>query len=111
MNKSIDLELGTRLAGNNKQAAKELLLILAKNLPQDIKSIKTFYQKQQYDLLRNSVHKLRGALCYCGTPSLKSAADQLDEALKQYKIDQLENLIATMEQEAQTVLNAITNLK
>src|SRR3990167_2734550 len=107
MNRAIDWKLGTKLAGNNRKVAEELLLLLAKNLPHDIQKINLFWQKQDYDLLLNYMHKLRGALCYCGTPLLKSAADELDNALKKNQTARLAKLIEKFNQEAQAVLKAM----
>lgn len=110
MNKSIDWELGTKLAGNDQKVAKELLLLLAKNLPNDIEKIKILWKKQDYDLLLNHVHKLRGALCYCGTPLLKSAVDELDQALKKNPTASLAKLIKKLEQEARSVLEIVSSI-
>lgn len=110
MNKSIDWDLGTKLAGNNRQTAEELLLILAKNLPGDIKKITEAWKTENHQAMANHLHKLHGALCYCGTPALKSITEELEQALKQKKFTQLNKLMQQFEQEARQVLTVISAL-
>ena len=55
MNNAIDWELGTKLAGNSREAAEELLTILVKNLPDDLKRIKKLWQEKKYSALLEQV--------------------------------------------------------
>jgi len=78
----IDWDLATKLAGHHKEIAEELLALLVKTLPDDIKKIKEFYVAQKYPELLKQVHKLHGALCYCGLPRLKTLIACLETDLK-----------------------------
>lgn len=78
----IDWALGTRLAGNNRQLAEEIILLLLKNLTQDVANINKLYQQHQLDELFKHIHKLHGAVCYCGLPRLKKLLSQLETDLK-----------------------------
>lgn len=77
----IDWELGQKLAGNNLQRAQEMLSELLDHLPGHVDSIQAAYQQQDRLALKEAVHHLHGALCYCGTPSLKEAARNLEIAI------------------------------
>lgn len=100
----IDWDLGTELADNKKDLAEEMLALLVKNLPTDMKEIKEAYQNRQYEELLKQVHKLHGAVCYCGVTRLKQAIATLEGALKQHKLDELNALFLNFEFEINEVL-------
>jgi len=77
----IDWELGQKLAGNNLELAKEMMKDLLGDLPNHLKAIQQAHQQNDLDALKGAVHHLHGALCYCGTPSLKEAARNLEIAV------------------------------
>jgi two-component system sensor histidine kinase BarA len=102
----IDWNLSKKLAGNNEQTAKEMLALLIKSLPLDLDQIKKhFLQKQNLELLR-SVHRLHGALCYCGVPRLKQATQALENALKKQNLLELPILFSQFEGEVSQVIDA-----
>jgi two-component system, NarL family, sensor histidine kinase BarA len=78
----IDWKLGATLLGNKEDAAKEILGLFIKGLPEEIANIKKLHLDGNYTLLRSSVHKLHGAICYCGTPRLKVIIASLETELK-----------------------------
>lgn len=102
----IDWELGAKLAGNNTKAAEEMLALLIKMLPDDLAQIKNAYIENQYDQLARFIHRLHGALCYCGVPRLKTATHQLESALKCDKTQEIKTLFDQFEHEAQQLLTA-----
>jgi len=78
----IDLELGTSLMNNNATVAKEMLDYLVSELPTTKALLTSLFKNNNWPELKNQVHKLRGALCYCGVPRLKFVADNLEVALQ-----------------------------
>lgn len=78
----IDDELGIKLAGNKKELANELLCLFMKNLNEEISSINELYTIKNYPELIRRIHRLHGAVCYCGLPRLKSVITQLETELK-----------------------------
>lgn len=78
----IDWEASIKLAGGQKKLAQDLLLLLAKTLPRDTADIKQLAKEENYPELTVRVHKLRGALCYCGLPRLKSLLSLLETRIK-----------------------------
>jgi two-component system sensor histidine kinase BarA len=94
----IDWEQGKKLAGNNASLADEILGMLIQRLEKDLALIKELNEKSLHEALRNEVHKLHGAVCYCGTPRLKATLMRLETDLKTnimsdlpYLLDQLSN--------------------
>jgi len=79
---TIDWALADRLAGNNHEQAKEILALLLELLPTHQQEIVTTYQQKNWPALLQALHKLIGALCYCGTPRLKKAIENLHQSIK-----------------------------
>lgn len=100
----IDWEQGLKLAGNREDLAKEILGMLAKRLEHDLTLIKELNAKGDYNALRDEAHKLHGAVCYCGTPRLKSVLAKLETDLKNNIMDDLPNLLDQLNVEVTLVL-------
>ena len=81
-NSIVDWELGLRLANSKPDLAKELLTILKETLPDDLVSINSTFETEDTDMLLQQVHRLKGAVRYCGVPGLHEAVEQFDIALK-----------------------------
>lgn len=102
----IDWELATKLAGNKKELAEEMLCFLLKTLPQDrlaILELRHTHTQNPTELLRR-VHKLHGALCYCGVPRLKALVAHLETALKNNIMDGLPSLLDQLDVEIDLLL-------
>lgn len=104
--RSIDWELGTRLAGNKREVAEEMLGLLVKNIPLEIQQMRLSLENKDYKTLQQQVHKFHGALCYCGVPRLKTITAELETSLKQDKIKTIPALFSLLEKEAEQVLAA-----
>lgn len=100
----INWELGIKLAGGNKKLAEDVLEVLIKTLPADIHTIQQLYLAQSYQTLRQQVHKLHGAVCYCGTPRLKTLLAQLEITLKNNIITDLSSLLNQLDVEVKLLL-------
>lgn len=85
----IDWELGQKLAGGNLSLAKELFSKLLNSLPQDKAQINEDFKMKDWKALRDHVHKLHGACCYCGVPELKRCAKELEAAAAENKVDEI----------------------
>lgn len=103
----MDWALGIKLAGNSRKTAEELLDLLAKNLPNDLIKMEALWREKNYPALLAEVHKLHGALCYCGAPELKAVTISLEKALKQ---NQMSELTPLMSQFKIAVKNILTYL-
>lgn len=103
----IDWDLGIKLAGK-KEIAEEILGFLVSTLAQDNEDIQHLYQQKQFIELKNRVHKLHGAVCYCPTPRLKQVLAQLETDLKTNIMDGLAPHIAELNKEVRLVLAAYT---
>lgn len=100
----IDWELAIKMAGQKKELAEEILNLLLASLPTDMATIKALYQAKNYPELQKQVHKLHGALCYCGLPRLKSVTALLETALKNNIMSSLPSLFDQLDVEATSLL-------
>lgn len=100
----IDWELGSRLAGNHLDLANDMLAMLTSRLPVDIHAINQHHLEKNYVELQAQVHKLHGAVAYCGTPRLKAVVAHIDQNLKQQLINHLSLLIEHLNIEVNTLL-------
>jgi two-component system, NarL family, sensor histidine kinase BarA len=107
----IDRELGIKLAGNKPDLADEMLFMLVKTLPEEMQGLK--HAKQQGDTvdLQKRLHKLHGAVCYCGVPRLKKIIATFETALKQSDTSNVCGFFKELENEIEQVLTQTSNLK
>ncbi len=107
----VDWELAMQLAGNSREHAEEMFVLLVKDLPSELANIKQAYSNNHFENLENRIHKLHGALCYCGAPRLKTATAALESAVRD-KIThpQIPTLLAGFEREVNALITEITSL-
>ena len=77
-----DLELSLSAANSRLELADELLTLLIANLPVDQQAINDAFTHSGPDQLRSAVHKLHGAVRYCGVPRLANAVEKLETIVK-----------------------------
>src|SRR5688500_18054017 len=100
----IDWNQGIVLSGNKRELAEEILTLFVKGLSTDITHIHQAQQAQNYPELLHLVHKLHGALCYCGIPRLKTVTALLETELKNNIMDNLPALIDLLDTEVNLLL-------
>ena len=76
----IDIELSLLNANQRPDIAAELLALLIDNLHLDQQAIN---QAKDLSTRKAAVHKLHGAVRYCGLPRLTAAVEKLEAAIKQ----------------------------
>lgn len=97
------------LTNNKPELAKELLGMLAAELPEVRNSINAAHQEQNYTLLEDLVHKLHGSCCYTGVTRLKTLSADLEDALQLKHYDIVKEMIKQLNLEIETILNYIDN--
>lgn len=102
---SHEFEFPTLSLSQTQNIADELLAMLIESLPEDFNEIKNLKEKNQWDELLKRVHKLHGAVCYCGVPQLKDAIHALETALKQSNISAIPELFSVFEAEVAVILS------
>jgi two-component system, NarL family, sensor histidine kinase BarA len=100
---AIDWEMGLKLAGNKPQLAKDILSVLLETLSDDLQDI--VKSKNDPNILLQRVHKLHGAISYCGLPRLKKLLAEFEQALKNEHFSNLDAYLETLKVEVQLVLN------
>ena len=106
----IDLPLGIKLAGGNQALALDMLAMLSRDLPENLSNIKQLAKNTEYSALKDAVHKLHGAACYCGTPRLKSLLFRLESDLKNHIMESLPSLLNQLDIEVTLLLEQHSHL-
>lgn len=106
-NKFVDLELGTKLAGGKQDNAMKMFDLLLQALPEDLKKMEQAFEKQDLKTLESEAHRLHGACCYCGVPTLKAAVKSLEQSLKQGKTEHLNEQFSETKQILLNTISAI----
>ena len=100
----IDWEMGMRLAGNQIDLARDMIFMLAQTLPDELTEIERLIANNQSDDLLKRVHKLHGAVAYCGTPRLKAVLATMESRLKQGEAGQMRTLLPELKIEIEAVI-------
>lgn len=102
----IDIEFGKKLSGGREDIAWEMIGLLKTELPKDFLKIKTAFEKAEFLAMQVSVHRLHGAVSYCGVPALKLAVSELELALKNNLKQKVPAFFAKLEFEVNRFLEA-----
>ena len=80
--KIIDWKLALQRAGQKKMLAKDMFIGLVNSLPESKANISEALISQDIEQLKVLIHKLNGACCYSGVPSLGKVTHELETELK-----------------------------
>jgi two-component system sensor histidine kinase BarA len=80
--KIIDWKLALKRAGHKKMLAKDMFIGLVNSLPESKANISEALISQDIEQLKVLIHKLNGACCYSGVPSLGKVTHELETELK-----------------------------
>jgi len=77
----LDLAVAKQLANNDENLMYEMLGMLKKSLPQEIKNMEVFYKNENWTEIQKAVHKLKSGAGYCGALRLSDACSKLEAAI------------------------------
>jgi len=107
---TIDWELGIKLAGGRMELAKEFFEKLIAILPAEKQKINNDYEKRHWKALRDHVHKLHGACCYCGVPKLRHCVQKLETAVASRVLDIIKPRLDAFNLALDTLLTEAKNI-
>lgn len=84
---AVDWALALKRVNGKEDLALELFEKLLKGLEQEKKDINQCFLTKDWQKMRDQVHKLHGACCYCGVPELKHCVQKLESALATQTVD------------------------
>jgi len=99
-----DSKMALQRANGNAQLANELLDLLLVSLPEDQRSINDAWEHNDRRRLRESAHRLNGALRYCGIPRLANSIDHLETIARSGTSEELAAAIGTLNDEVHALL-------
>lgn len=79
---AVDWQESIKLAAGKKDLARDMLLMLLNSLEQEKSKILDACENNRMEALLGHVHYLHGATRYCGVPSLRHAAHELETHIK-----------------------------
>ena len=100
----VDWALCKELSANDEELAGQLLLMFVDTLPNDYAEVQSAFSDKDYAILTKSVHRIHGALCYCGIPALKVAAKSLENAAKSNNTEAVNDCYNTFKSEVDQLL-------
>ncbi|MGD9591197.1 MAG: two-component sensor histidine kinase BarA, partial [Candidatus Berkiella sp.] len=95
----VDWQQTLKLAANKSSLAKDMLLGLVDSLKSAQTNINQTFTKKDYKNMREHVHRLHGACCYCGVPALKSAVAAVETALAKKELENINFLMVELNKE------------
>jgi HPt (histidine-containing phosphotransfer) domain-containing protein len=106
LNPVIDWQRAKELMNGDMQEAETLLRQLLAYMPTTMRQILKAAKANDLEKLLQHVHKLHGACSYCGVPRLKSAAKNLETAIRKQQNMQIADLTLHLENECKALLQA-----
>lgn len=104
MTETLDINKSIIAANGNVSLAKDLYKMLIDDLGKRLDQIESSFQNNDMENLGEHAHKLFGATAYCIVPKLRISAEALDHALHNKKFDQLNELVANIQQEIKRLI-------
>jgi len=102
------MDLDKKLTGIpivDQEVSEEILNLLIDALPNDLAEIKLLNAQGRFHELTQRVHKLHGAVCYCGTPRLKIVLNHIETQLKNNIMDDLPHSLDLLSIEIDSLLD------
>lgn len=106
----IDIEFLLKQARGNTQFVRQTLDMLQQELTQQQPEIAHLIELEAWEEVRQLVHKIHGAASYCGTTKLKQAAHDMEAALIEQRLQQIEQYWCSLSQCMSEVITAIDQL-
>jgi len=78
----LDWELALQRSANKLDLAKDMLQILIASIPDTLQQLEAAIAANQRDTVLQVVHKLHGACCYTGVPSIRNLTEMIETSLK-----------------------------
>jgi len=107
----VDWEQTLKLAANKTTLAKDMLMGLVESLKSAQTNINQSFTKKDYKNMREHVHRLHGACCYCGVPALKAAVATVETALAKKQLDNINFLMVELNKEINRLQQYVKNNK
>jgi len=109
--KIIDWPLALKRTAGKEHLAKEMLTGLIDGLPDSKRNISKALVQQDTSQLKTLIHKLNGACCYTGVPSLTTVCQEIETQLKQeVPLDNLEPEFLEFFEQIELVLAQAPNI-
>jgi two-component system sensor histidine kinase BarA len=79
-----DFQTSIELMSNKESVARDLALMLKKNLPEFTLKLESAFKKNDVKEIHTIIHKLHGGICYVMAPRLEYLVEHLETACKKF---------------------------
>lgn len=100
-----DRELSLSAANDRPELAGELYELLIATIPEDQAQINTAFKNEDPQAFREAVHKLHGAIRFCGVPRLGNAVAKLELILKTGAQVEIRGTLSMVNSEISALMN------
>lgn len=100
----IDWQLALSRANSSEKIANDLLNEFAQQLPKDLEDIEQAYRLQDWESMKQKVHRLHGASCYTGVPKLQQISNEVETELKEKHFDEARRKFPELKDAIESVL-------
>ncbi|MCG6862886.1 MAG: Hpt domain-containing protein [Chromatiaceae bacterium] len=106
---SWDEAAAVEATGGDSDLARELVLALVQGLEKELEDLTHCFQSNDWPLLTETAHRMRGATSYCGVPALDSYLKELENASKTGTPDAIQVALSRVQQEAERLSGVINS--
>ena len=107
----IDVDAGLKRTGGNQKLYRKLLLKFSKNYADAARDIQAAIERQEFELASGLTHAVKGVAGNLGLNGLYTDAGELEQALKQQKVDDLKTLLNRFKDTLGDVMRSLDRLK
>jgi two-component system sensor histidine kinase BarA len=93
--------------GGNADLTRELAQALVQGLPQELADLRHCLQANDWPLLAERAHRMRGATSYCGVPALDTCLRDLELTARTGDRERIEHEVLRVEQQAERLARAV----
>ena len=94
-------------AAGDADLARELVESLVRGLPKELSGLQRCFAQNDWSLLAEAAHRMRGATSYCGVPAIDNCLQELERVAKTGDREGVRLGIERVEQEMQRLTNAV----
>lgn len=86
IHKILDIEASLKYSHQNKELARDLLLLLITSIEPEKNKAIDFYKKSKWKEIGEIAHKLYGGSCYCGVSDLQEKTKAIEKAVNENNV-------------------------
>jgi two-component system sensor histidine kinase/response regulator len=103
----IDVQTGLYRVGGYEDLYRSLLVKFYRKYPDTIRQIKDALDKEDWELSTRLAHTVKGVAAHLGATDLQAAGADVEAAITEGRLENIDELLETFEQNLQSVINGL----